>query len=518
MKSPEATIPALREDVAARRYGGRIVVEDPIRRVRVPLDALGLRVAEALAAGPTTPRALCRALGASRVEVWRRIVFFARSLLLQSRRAHDHCELARGAGDTSLWSRDRLGAAPLRFPGGLRHACVACGGCCHGSDIGPLTERDVANIQAVDWRPHLPDVAPEDWLVEVDGPSGQPILLTGSKEGRCVFLDASRLCTIHKVAGGDKKPATCQQFPFTFTRTPSGVDVSYSMECRAWWRAKRDAPPVEEDAPAIRRLLAAGGPVVDLPTVIPVAAGLDLSVAAWEGLREELLDGARGATSFPELVTAVVLPARRLRAAMDGVYGDDERFVEREAWALPAAAAGATGAAEGFIGSCEALAGELRRGLDELARAFREAARYDEADRADRLAWAVTALLSGRRVEDLLRFEDELEIWRDMALAALHGHEVVRRATLEHGIAMLALRLLAGRLLAGLLATTSLRGRTSEQDVVDAMVLVTKVPRGTAFARLFLAQQSPLADLFVDNVEVFARGDAPRPPYRRWPV
>ncbi|MCC6620870.1 MAG: YkgJ family cysteine cluster protein [Deltaproteobacteria bacterium] len=518
MRSPPP-VPPLRPDVRPRKIqtaaGPRLVVDDPAQKIRVPIDELTLEVMECLAEGAMEQDDLAAELGAPRVELQRRVRILARSLLLETPRAAAMLELARAA-DHDPSPAIAPEAAPLRFAADLRHGCVACGACCHGTDVGPLSDDDVARVMAIDWAPHLPaDVRREDWLVEVPasaikaGAPEMPVRLMGHRHGRCVFLGADKLCVIHKAHGAATKPTICRQFPYTFTRTPAGIDVSFSMECRAWWTAKQAGRPPEEDEATIRALLAERAPVLALPVPVPVMDGLAWDVAGWEVVRAATLDAIGRAADLPALVRALVEPAKSsIEGVMQG-FAPSEVFAERAAWGIPDPDPSDQSAR--FFAVVARLAQALAEGLAQIAAGMKARARYEEADRVQRLAWATAALLEGRRADDALRFAHEHEIWQDMCRAAFQAHEPVRRGGLVQGIATLVLRLASGHLLSGLLASTALRGRTSEQDATDAMVLVTKMWRGTAFERLLQAVRHDLADVFFWNAGVLAYGGAPAP-------
>jgi len=512
-------VPPLRPDVRPKQIqtaqGPRLVVDDPAQRVRVPIDELTLEVMECLAEGPMEQDDLAAELGAPRLELQRRVRLLARQLLLETPRAQAMLELARAHVDDAP-TGPVPADVPLTFSAGLRHGCVACGACCHGTDVGPLTDDDVARVAAIDWAPHLPpDVRREDWIVEVPqsvikpGASDAPVRLMGHRHGRCVFLGADKLCVIHKVHGASTKPTICRQFPYTFTRTPRGVDVSFSMECRAWWTAKQAGRPPEEDEAQIRALLAERAPVLVLPVPVPVMDGLAFDLPGWESVRGASLDGVERAADLPALLRAIVEPSRRALERVMGGFAASEVFAERVAWGIPEA--DAVDQSARFFEAVARLRGALAEGLSAIGQGMKDRGRPEEADRVQRLGWGTSALLEGRRADDALRFPHEHEIWQDMCRAAFQAHEPVRRGGLVHGVATLALRLLSGHLLSGLLASVALRGRTSEQDATDAMVLVTKLWRGTAFERLLTAVRHDLADVFFWNAAVLAEGAAPGP-------
>jgi len=513
MRSPPP-VPPLRDDLRARKLGGRIVVEDPARRVRVPIDELGLAVMEVLSEGPIDPDDLAAAIEAPRIELQRRVALLSRQSFLQTPRAAEQLRVHENAAlEVEAPATEAL---PLNFQATLAHGCVACGGCCHGTDVGPLKDDDIAKIRAFDWRPLLPnDVSPDDWIDEVPAersPTKQPIRLMGMRQGRCVFLGDDKLCIIHKHKGSQQKPTICRQFPYTFTKTPRGIDVSFSTECRAWWKARNNAVPPAGDAEQlaqIRALIAEGAPILSLPVPIPLAEGIDIDLATWETLRAAMLRGLEAAASVPELVSALIEPVKRQLDALSESYRESEIFASREAFSVPDP--DPVDQPQRFFAALERLKLALVAGITAIADAMREADKRDEADRAMRLAWGIDELMSGRKIDDLVPFAHALEIWRDLALASVQAHEPARKGDIVLGVATLVLKLLTGPMLAGLSAQAALRGRVHEQEVVDAMVLVTKLPRGSAFERLFAGHRRDLATVFLCDVTTLVLGHAPRP-------
>ncbi len=515
MRSPPP-VPPLRDDLRARKLGGRIVVEDPARRVRVPIDELGLAVMEVLSEGPIDPDDLAAAIEAPRIELQRRVALLCRQNLLQTPRAAEQLRVHDAAANEIEIELASPEVQPLHFQATLSHGCVACGGCCHGTDVGPLKDDDVAKIREIDWRPLLPnDVSPEDWIDEVPAersPTRQPIRLMGMRHGRCVFLGDDKLCIIHKHKGSQQKPTICRQFPYTFTKTPRGIDVSFSTECRAWWKARNNAVPPAGDGEQlaqIRALIAEGAPILALPVPIPLADGIDIDLPTWEALRAEMIRGLEAATSVPELVLALIQPPRQMLDALVEDYRESELFATRAAFSVPEPDPGDQ--PQRFFATLERLKQVLVGGIAAIAQAMREADKRDEADRATRLAWGIDELLSGRRIDDLVPFAHALEIWRDLALASVQSHEPARKGDLVLGLATLVMKLVLGPMLAGLSAQSALRGRVHEQEVVDAMVLVTKLPRGSAFERLLAAQRRDLVTVFLCDAPTLVLGESPRP-------
>lgn len=507
------TVPALRDDFRVKRAGGeRFAVEDTALRVRVPIDAMGLAVLQQLADGPRDPAALCKAVGAPRIEVFERVALLNRHLLLDTPRARQQITLHAEAAGQTLWPQADAEAAPLETPPDLAHGCVACGACCTGTDVGPIPEEDVARVRELDWSEHLPDdVTPDDWFQHLEDRAGNPITLLGMRHGRCVFLGDDKLCVIHSVAGPQQKPVICRQFPYTFTRTPHGIDVSFSMECRSWWQARQRGGPVREDEPAIRLLLRQGAPVLDLPMPVPVWDGLAWDLDTWLAVRDEMIARVRVAEDLSGLVRGLTEPVvARLDATMAG-FRESEAFATRHGWGIPEV--DAEHVAVNFVETCGVVRETVAAALRELSARYNAVFDQAQTDRVRRLAWVFDHVLSGNRLDDIARFSAETEIWRDMVLASLYGHEPARRVDVLTGTAALALRVIMGHRLAGLLARTALRARTVEQDVVDSMVALTKMLRGTALLALFRRRRRQLVDLFLFNPDVFIQGAAPTPPH-----
>jgi Fe-S-cluster containining protein len=500
-------VPALRGEIAVKRYGTRIVLEDAARRVRVPVDVDTVALLQALVEGPRAPADLVAEGLGTAAALHARVALLNRHVLLQTPRALEQLKVASLAAEA--WPVARLGEAPLTYPEGLAHGCIACGSCCMGTDIGPLRGEDVAKIREIDWSPHLPaDVSPADWLEEhqVDG---RTVSLMGRRDNRCVFLGDDKLCIIHKVAGPQQKPTICRQFPYTFTRTPAGVSVSFSMECRSWWQARQRGGPVADDEAAIRALIADGAPLLELPAPVPVWDGLDWDTETWLAVQGEAVAAVRAAGDLAALIDGLLGPCRRRLSEVTARYQASERFAGAAAWGLPPAPVDPMN----FFEARRVMASRMTTSLSELADRYRDVEDHAEADRVDRVAWALASLLDDRRrgqLADLGRWPHELEVWRDMVLAGLYAHDPARGGSVVSGLAELALRVVAGHHLSGMLARAALRVRTEQQDVVDSMVLLTKMLRGKQVLASLRRLREPVTSLFFLHSDVFTRGKAPQ--------
>jgi len=95
---------------------------------------------------------------------------------------------------------------------------------------------------------------PGPHLREVPGlPHGARAVLAQDSGGRCVFLEAGGLCTVHRQAGAEALPSACRDFPRLVTRSPLGVSITLSHYCpTAAALLFRATPPVRTGAtPAV---------------------------------------------------------------------------------------------------------------------------------------------------------------------------------------------------------------------------------------------------------------------------
>lgn len=128
--------------------------------------------------------------------------------------------------------------APLLIPQDLRFSCTGCGSCCHGVNVGPVTEEVAENI-----RTHIAELQPaalsgkSPFYCMVPEGETTEVLICQTRNGACVFLDPDGLCRIHRTLGAKAKPLICRLFPFRFVQTPEGIVVSLQTECRDILRA-----------------------------------------------------------------------------------------------------------------------------------------------------------------------------------------------------------------------------------------------------------------------------------------
>jgi Fe-S-cluster containining protein len=81
--------------------------------------------------------------------------------------------------------------------------CIQCGECCKGFGGTYVTDRDIIRIAA------YIDCPPEYFVKKYCENSGSKLVLACGSDGRCIFFDRKRQCTIHPV-----KPYMCRAWPF----------------------------------------------------------------------------------------------------------------------------------------------------------------------------------------------------------------------------------------------------------------------------------------------------------------
>ncbi|MBM3274597.1 MAG: YkgJ family cysteine cluster protein, partial [Candidatus Sericytochromatia bacterium] len=126
---------------------------------------------------------------------------------------------------------------PLRWLPEARFSCAMCGESCRASKWrNSVTDGARQALEAIPWRYLRPQLAGKALTSLPEGVAhsawrGDFELAVGH-DGWCVFYDPQVGCAIHGVLG--RQPLTsCHQFPFSFTRTPDGVDVWATYHCHA---------------------------------------------------------------------------------------------------------------------------------------------------------------------------------------------------------------------------------------------------------------------------------------------
>lgn len=169
---------------------------------------------------------------------------------------------------------------------GARARCVGCGHCCHFS-VGPLSALERQRVRALAGQlPATGPPAPEP-LLRSDGDDSY--LAQVVDDAACVFLETPSGCRLHRVFGGDLKPAICRLYPLFTVDVGGHLRAGVCFECPGV-HAASDCP---EDS--LRRHLRVAGDVAAATALAVSAADLaadgphpaGLAAAAQDALARE---------------------------------------------------------------------------------------------------------------------------------------------------------------------------------------------------------------------------------------
>ncbi|MBX9687923.1 MAG: YkgJ family cysteine cluster protein [Candidatus Obscuribacterales bacterium] len=118
----------------------------------------------------------------------------------------------------------------IHIPEGINYDCQGCGVCCSGWSVN-MDEEDYKRVSSVDWGELRSEYKGRKMFRELKPHEKAGTAYTHrivSSDDTCPFL-VDKLCFIHGQKGGTFKPTICQQFPYAFTETPSGVYATVSF-------------------------------------------------------------------------------------------------------------------------------------------------------------------------------------------------------------------------------------------------------------------------------------------------
>lgn len=117
----------------------------------------------------------------------------------------------------------------IHIPEGINYDCQGCGICCSGWSVN-MTAEDYKRVSSVDWGQYKDEYKTKLFRElkphEKAGTNYTHRMI--SKDDTCPFL-VNKLCFIHGEKGGPFKPTICQQFPYAFTETPTGIYATVSF-------------------------------------------------------------------------------------------------------------------------------------------------------------------------------------------------------------------------------------------------------------------------------------------------
>jgi Fe-S-cluster containining protein len=184
--------------------------------------------------------------------------------------------------------RDRRDALPLLVPDVLRFTCTACGSCCLGANIGPVTDDVTARLSGERHDELARAYGGRKGLFFSMVPDGETdeILVCETRNGACAFLDPDGLCGIHRRYGPEFKPRVCRLFPYQFVMTPAGIAVSLQLECRDVLAASQGRP-LTEQAADIRELLALADEIPVTRPFVSLDGVTAVPFEAYDGIEAE---------------------------------------------------------------------------------------------------------------------------------------------------------------------------------------------------------------------------------------
>jgi Fe-S-cluster containining protein len=380
--------------------------------------------------------------------------------------------------------RDGRPDMPLIIPEDLRFTCTCCGSCCHGVNIGPVTEDVQAGLSGERYaalaaeEPRKPDLLCA--MVPDGDPEGKVITVCQSVNGRCVFEREDGLCRIHARYGMEFKPHVCRLFPFHFHLTPRGVVVGLQMECRDILRAAQ-GQPVREQQEEVRGLLALLDDIPEVRQFLSVDGEATMSYEAYEALEAEVLDlvTGRGSGGFDTILEVNRRVLDRCARSRDGgerlplkvdVYGFLQEFAE----ALLALKTG------------QRLEGD--------------AIRFHSAN----MDLVIEALTDVPLFADAILKDDGSEEGRRLSSMALASYwqakDVLTPPDLVTGVAVFGLKWFLVRALAMSRARQVHRMFPCTQDLVDAWVVVSMLTRNKRVLKVMQRFYPAIGRLFADRL------------------
>ena len=451
-----ARVPSLRDGLVVNSsLGSSPVIEDKLNGTIVGIDRMTLKVVRVIARGSVTPQVMTRELTSPRLEILRSVSWLDSKLLLNTPRARHQLALRRKVkADKPLKDVD-LGEVPLRYPPSF-------------------------------------------------------------SEGKASF-------TAHQEILSDRQALASTptgSLDYVFTRTPQGVDVSFSCAAPLWWKSRRQhwvTPPCDSD---MRALLSAGYPLRDLPQPIEVYNSFCWSFDEWRSLQERQLVGCAQAQNVCELVSAICDPFLSMLTSTQERYTRTENFLRRECWGIPEPVSSTHNATMNFMTGCRVFREALISMEAESCTQSEGDEILSEHDKKTliRVIEALTHLCATIRLEHVAPAQCEVEIWRNVVASELRGHEPALSGDLITGMTLLCLKVVAGTFLSRMLAQSDNRSQSTEKDIVDSVIMLTKMLRSVHLGALFKVHRWRLFELFVVNASVFTRGQAPRVLSEPWLV
>ena len=316
--------------------------------------------------------------------------------------------------------------------------CDGRGSCCRLYDSVLFSPVDAARARAL--VPGILDGGARHEAVFLpecgSGPSAA--CAVALRDGACAYLGDDRACLVHAAGGSRAKPLGCRTYPAVFCDDGESLRVSVAVECACVLASvgRASGTPLVPVEAKVWADLEPGIHVVGLPDPVPVCA---TRVVA----RAEYVAWTKGLVADPpagDVVTFLLAMADRIMG--EGLAPTANRFT-----AIPP----------------EPRADMLRPWLEALRRCATTRAAEDKRWRSERdlarrasawIAIATTAMLEPRALDALLAPPLDTRDHEAFYLrAALHGHRLVGKYSLDVALRDAAVRMLVARALLVLFAT-----------------------------------------------------------------
>ena len=115
----------------------------------------------------------------------------------------------------------------------FRFECGSCAACCRQPWLIRVEEEKCGPIEGFDWGAKYGQLVGREPLARAQVTGGEVPVLAKKDNGECVFLDADRLCIIHKELGYEAKPLICRRFPYYGAPMPDVDHLSANFGCPA---------------------------------------------------------------------------------------------------------------------------------------------------------------------------------------------------------------------------------------------------------------------------------------------
>jgi Fe-S-cluster containining protein len=206
----------------------------------------------------------------------------------------------------------------------IRYECHSCTACCTPPWLVHVEQEKLDAIRGFDWGTRYPQLAGHDPILMADVNGRQLPMLAKKDNGECIFLDADKLCIIHKELGYEAKPETCRRFPFFSAPMPDADHISAHFACPAVQDG--DGPCIEEQRDDILRTVPMSSPTQAGFTDVALLVGHLIPLEAAHALADRWADlfhpdepgdlWARFARAIQVAVQAVQTEPASLRAAL----------------------------------------------------------------------------------------------------------------------------------------------------------------------------------------------------------